>query len=243
MVATEQNDELDVNEAEKPVKPVATYAQPSEYQAREIKQKKQLLEDTFNLIHKTRMHDIPILNDKIKVAAIGFNLWEGTYICVMVTPWFMNLMLLPGEDEDWDELDKQTKQSHVFPSGRYTFITGFEPAIGKYQTCSLFSPMFEFADNVAAVDTAEAAIKELLNVENIEELDIDAQQIEDIWNGDIPHPDIEDAQTQALNEAKVLSDEQKKNILEEKTLAEKLETPISRRQMLRGKFFGDDEKS
>lgn len=222
--------------------PVVSYAQATPQQAREIQLKQQQLETAFNLIHKNRMSDVPILNNKIKVAAIGFHIWEERYIGVMVTPWFMNLMLLPGEKDDWEEQQELSKQSHVFPSGRYTFITGFEPEIGKYQSCSLFSPMFEFQDNKAAVDTAEAAIKELLNIENIEQNDIDSEQIEGIWNGDIPHPDKVDLESEVQAEAKALSDEQKEKILSEKTLSEKLETPINRRQMLRGKFFGEENQ-
>ncbi len=218
-------------------KPVIQYAVPTAQQSKDIAQKMNMLEAAFTQIHQQRMNDVPILNNKIKVAAVGFHLWEGSYIGIMITPWFMNLMLLPGDEQDWDELQELSKQSHIFPSGRYTFITGYEADIGKYQMCSLFSPMFEFADNTAALDTAEAAIKELLNVDNIELTDIDSKQIEGIWNGTEVHPDKVDA----IAEAEALNDAEKTKILEQKTLSEKLETPISRRQMLRGKIFGDDE--
>lgn len=228
----------DANNMTPPPKPVS-YPKPTEQQLKDIEQKIQVLEKAFTRIQHENMHDVPILNDKIKVTAVGFRLWQDSYIGIMVTPWFMNLMLLPLEIDDWDELAELSKKTHSFPSGQYTFITGYEFDIGKYQMCSLFSPMFEFADHDAAIETAEVAMTELLNHENVEQTDIDSELIEDIWDGSQPHPDHMDAE----DTLKTLNDEQKKEILEQKTMTEKLETPISRRQMLRGKFFGEEDQT
>jgi [NiFe] hydrogenase assembly HybE family chaperone len=51
----------------------------------------------------------------------------------------------------------------VFPAGVFEFIGGRDPALGDYQACSLFSPMFEFSDPVAAHDTAVAALDALFD--------------------------------------------------------------------------------
>lgn len=204
-----------------------------------LEQKTALLKNTFNTIYKERMFDIPIINDKIDVSVIGFQQWQNSYLCILITPWFMNLMLLPGEDENWDELRETTSTRHTFPSGNYQFLVGFEADIGKYQMCSLFSPMFEFADNDAAVDTAEVAIKELMNSENIEHTDIDSRQIEAIWDGTEEHPDkiaaredAEQARAKALAEAPP-----------RKPLKERMEQPVSRRRLLRGALMLDDNKN
>ena len=189
------------------------------------------LENTFRKIQRERMNDVPILNTNIKVQAVGFQGWENSYLGVMITPWFMNLMLLSGDTEHWDELPELSKTSRNFPSGRYEFITGFESDIGKYQMCSLFSPMFEFQDHAAAFDTAEAIMRELMNEENNEPGDISSQQIENIWNGSeekpedpLPHTEAKEKETTATS-----------------TLAEKMEQPISRRQLLRGALMLDEE--
>lgn len=191
-----------------------------------IQQKVDLLESKFNLIHQQRMGDIPILNDKIKVTAVGFQHWQKSYLGILITPWFMNLMLLPGKSENWDNLELLNKHRHHFPSGSYTFITGHEDGIGKYQMCSLFSPMFDFADHDAAVETAEVAIQELLNADNVEQIDIDSQRIENIWNG------VEEK-----------SGELAPNSTEHPALTEKLEKPISRRELLRSALLQDDKAS
>lgn len=208
-----------------PVKPV-----PQEI----IDEKTALLENVFNTIHTERMVDVPILNDKLKVKVIGFQQWQNSYLCIMLTPWFMNIMLLPGEDENWDDKRETTSSRHTFPSGNYEFLVGFEPDIGKYQMCSLFSPMFEFADNDAAVETADVAIRELMNSENIEQTDIDSAQIEAIWDGTEEHPD-KIAAREAAAKAKAEAPPRK-------PLKERMNEPVSRRRLLRGALMLEDDK-
>lgn len=197
-----------------------------------IDEKVSLLESTFNIIYKERMLDLPIINKKIHVKAMGFQAWQNSYLCIMITPWFMNLMLLPGASENWDDKIETTSHKYIFPSGNYSFLVGFEDAIGKYQTCSLFSPMFDFADNEAAIDTAQAAIKELMNNENIEDIDIDSKTIEGIWGGSVEHPD----KVAARKEAQAIED-----AIPQQTLEVKMQKPISRRELLRGVIRLDKE--
>ena len=206
-----------------------------------LEEKSALLTKAFKAIHRDRMSDVPILNEKIKVTAIGFQPWQDSYLGVMVTPWFMNLMMLPGEEENWDDLQDLSKLKRVFPSGNYEFIVGSEQAIGKYQMCSLFSPMFEFEDDAAAVDTATVVMIELMNEENIEVPDIDSKQIEDIWNGVEAKPeDDESANELSSNE----SDDHPQEDAETPalTLTEKMEKPISRRELLRNAFMLDEKE-
>ena len=46
-------------------------------------------------IQRERMADIPLLNPALEVQAVGFSVWEAYCLGVLITPWFMNLMLLP----------------------------------------------------------------------------------------------------------------------------------------------------
>ena len=46
-------------------------------------------------------------------------------------------------------------------SENFDFIGSHEPAFGSYAACSLFSPMFEFGDQAAAVATARAVLTTL----------------------------------------------------------------------------------
>ncbi len=151
------------------------------------------LEDLFNRIREERMHDVPILNPKLSVEAIGFQEWNGYWIGVLLTPWFMNLMLLPTEDcdVDWTSQDIGSKHMHVFPAGKLEFILGNESAIGRFLLCSLFSPVFEFSDHDTARIVAKSALEEVFrtpSAEDIDERDVEMQQI---WDGNVPDKTIE----------------------------------------------------
>jgi [NiFe] hydrogenase assembly HybE family chaperone len=80
-----------------------------------------------------------------------------------VTPWFMNLVLAPGPDEDWSALPVGGRELVEFPSGRYEFVTARRDGLGPYKACSLFSPMFDFTSLLQATDTAAAVMVALFD--------------------------------------------------------------------------------
>ena len=124
------------------------------------------LEAEFSRIQRERMADVPMLNPALRVEAVGFMAWEGYCLGILITPWFMNLMLLSPEGDAWSRLPSGTCISHRFPSGTYEFILGEEERIGHYLMCSLFSPVFEFQDQAAAVATAGAVMENLMDPAN-----------------------------------------------------------------------------
>jgi [NiFe] hydrogenase assembly HybE family chaperone len=121
------------------------------------------LEAAFRAIHVERMCGLPLVNEVLAVEAVGFAPWDAHWLGVLVTPWCMNLVLLPGEAAAWQSVPAGAKLAYRFPAGLYEFVSGCEDAIGEYQACSLFSPMFEFADHAAARLTAEAALAALFD--------------------------------------------------------------------------------
>ena len=62
------------------------------------------IEAAFRAILETRMRGLPVLNPAVEVEAVGFRAWEGHWLGMLVTPWFINLMLLPLEPERWRPL-------------------------------------------------------------------------------------------------------------------------------------------
>lgn len=125
------------------------------------------LESVFSVIHQQRMADMPLLNPALCVEAAAFAPWRENWVGVLITPWFMNLMLLPQQGHVWRDVVTGQTIVHTFPSGDYAFITGHEPALGCYQSCSLFSPMFEFPDQANARATAVAAMSNLFTARTV----------------------------------------------------------------------------
>ncbi|WP_374384232.1 [NiFe]-hydrogenase assembly chaperone HybE [Dongia sp.] len=122
------------------------------------------IETVFHSIQQTRMADVPILNHRLAVAAVGTQAWAGKWLSILVTPWCMNILILPdvASSEGWTEARPGDTVKMRLPSGTYSFIAGTEPELGPFLMCSLFSPMLEFVDQAAAIATAEAAMGELL---------------------------------------------------------------------------------
>lgn len=121
------------------------------------------LEAAFEAVLNGPMRGMPMVNRALRVEAVGFRPWNGHWLGVLVTPWFMNLWLMPQDDAAWSVLGEREKRRYTFPAGRFEFIGGRHPALGDYQACSLFSPMFEFADAEAARATASAALDALFD--------------------------------------------------------------------------------
>ncbi|KAB2920498.1 MAG: [NiFe]-hydrogenase assembly chaperone HybE [Hyphomicrobiaceae bacterium] len=124
------------------------------------------LEAAFAKVLAERMHDVPIVNKALHVEAAGVRAVEQGWLCALVTPWSINLMLLPRSPDDvaaWRALGAGATATHGFPAGRFGFITGEEAGLGAYQMCSLFSPVLEFDSHTAAVLTARAALEALFD--------------------------------------------------------------------------------
>jgi [NiFe] hydrogenase assembly HybE family chaperone len=120
------------------------------------------LEAAFEMIRVERMHDVPILNAALKVEAVGLRPWNGCVLGALVTPWFINLILLPGEGP-WRSVRLTDSVWYAFPSGRFQFIAFAEPTLGQYHACSLLSPVLEFADHETAREMARVAVESLFD--------------------------------------------------------------------------------
>ena len=117
------------------------------------------LEHHFRQVERTRMAELPILNARLHVQAVGFRRTDEGCLGVLITPWFINLVLLPCEGDDWQDLTTGSRTTRVFASGVYEFLIADEPSIGRYQVCSLLSPVFELADQEAALVFADTALQ------------------------------------------------------------------------------------
>lgn len=113
----------------------------------------------FRDIADTRMRGLPFLNPVLEVEAVGFSTQIASedascgVLGILITPWFMNLMwLAPALSAP---LAQGASREHLFGGQHLTFIGAVDEDFGTYESCSLFSPVFEFADQAAARATAE----------------------------------------------------------------------------------------
>jgi [NiFe] hydrogenase assembly HybE family chaperone len=115
------------------------------------------LEALFREVAATRMDGVPVLHAGLAVKAVGFERIGDGAVGVLVTPWFMNLVWLPLE-ADAPPLAIGASRARGVGHQRFDFIGAFEAGFGAYEACSLFSPMFEFEDQAAALATAQQVL-------------------------------------------------------------------------------------
>jgi len=164
----------------------------------------------------TRMEGLAFVNHALAVEAVGFAPWQGHWLGVMVTPWFMNLTLAPRDVSLWRSLKQGDKRSYRFPAGAYEFIGAQDDHAGEYLMCSLFSPLLQFEDQQTARLVAQLAREALFDVENAEKRDVPVANLSPL----------------AVSHAKDPGPLEK--------LESGLDAPQSKRDFLRGRWTGED---
>ncbi|MDX2101730.1 MAG: [NiFe]-hydrogenase assembly chaperone HybE [Alphaproteobacteria bacterium] len=109
----------------------------------------------------TAMRDVPICNFALSVRGLGFRPWAEGWLGVVVTPWFLNAVLLPRDPALWDGLVDGTTAAEILPSGQYEFLVGRAGPAGVLKALSIFSPPTELPDDAHAEAAALAVIEEL----------------------------------------------------------------------------------
>jgi [NiFe] hydrogenase assembly HybE family chaperone len=118
------------------------------------------LVERYRSIYEERMQDLPIVNSALEVDAVGFCAFDEHQTGVLITPWFMNLVLLLGSDIG-SSLKQGGKSTLRFPSGPVEFTTAQDEVLGPYLTAVLFSSVSEFPDQYTAKVTALEVMREL----------------------------------------------------------------------------------
>jgi [NiFe] hydrogenase assembly HybE family chaperone len=111
----------------------------------------------YRAISRDKMQGLPICNPALEVEAVGFRALDQHRLGVLITPWFMNLMLLPGDDT-WSCAADGANDTVSLPSERCEFIVSHDETTGTCLSAVLFRTLLDFPDQ----DTAVAVAKEVL---------------------------------------------------------------------------------
>ena len=121
------------------------------------------------------MKDLPLYNHAIAVEPVDFQLLPGTGseagagdggqgIGVLVTPWFMSVVLLPLEAQSFRMAEVGRRVTRSLPAGACEFVVGGDEVVGHLESLSLFSPLSDFATHEAAVLRGQAMLAALMTV-------------------------------------------------------------------------------
>jgi len=199
----------------------------------------ELLIDHFFMVETQRMEGVPILNKALSVSAFGFEIFGDYRLGIMLTPWFMNLMLMPVNKEVIDIVEQEfgSTQHHALPSGPFAFIVGHEEELGPYLSCSLFSPVFDFEDQEAFEQTGQAVLDEILkpaeekDPAQLDEAEQSEAEMRELWAGRLPEPLPQQEGQEGEGEGQSDAHEAGEN---PRRKLPTMSSPMSRRDVLRG---------
>lgn len=146
--------------------PKANFVRPARHTDSMIAAAVAALEAGFDDLLRSKMRSSPLTNSALRVEAVGYRRHENRPVGILVTPWFMSIIVLPGEDEDWSDLAPGTKEYLSFETGDYEFLHNLRDGIGGYKACCLFSPMHEFASHTQACEVAKAVLRALFDAQD-----------------------------------------------------------------------------
>ncbi|WP_421621005.1 [NiFe]-hydrogenase assembly chaperone HybE [Alkalilimnicola ehrlichii] len=124
-----------------------------------LTQQVQLLEAAFHRVQDEQMAEMALANPALTVEAVGFHRYQGRPFGALLSPWFLNLILLPGEGEDWERLPERSEQHWALPAGIYLFHVCRAAGIGTFQACSMMSPVERVEDQDTFRMMAEAVLR------------------------------------------------------------------------------------
>lgn len=68
-------------------------------------------------------------------------LHEGQWLGVVLTPWMLSVVVLPGPEQIWPVRPLASRLALQLPCGNLTFMVGELPGTGQLLSCSLMSPL------------------------------------------------------------------------------------------------------
>jgi [NiFe] hydrogenase assembly HybE family chaperone len=122
----------------------------------------------YQRVYEETFRDLPIVNPAIDVEAIGMRRLDEHEFGVLLTPWFMNLVLLPGSDR-WDGRPQGSTCAIELPGGEVEFIVSHDGHLGTTLSAVLFRSVSDFPDQAMARAVAVETLRLLCSGEAWEE--------------------------------------------------------------------------
>jgi [NiFe] hydrogenase assembly HybE family chaperone len=115
----------------------------------------QSLVASFERIGRESMRGLPFYNEALSVEAVGFERFGDEWLGALITPWFMNLMLVSDQPVPYAEAANGRKRTVDFPGGSVKFLCGGAEDFGMFDAHPIASPM----DAYKSQDQARAAAR------------------------------------------------------------------------------------
>ncbi|MGY6037375.1 hydrogenase-2 assembly chaperone [Aeromonas sp. AE23HZ002T15] len=94
----------------------------------------------YERIAREEMQALPFYHPAMPILA-ECALYEGQWLGVVLTPWMLSVVVLPGPDQCWPVRPLASRIALQLPCGNLTFMVGELPELGQLLACSLMSPL------------------------------------------------------------------------------------------------------
>ena len=122
------------------------------------------LEDYYRKVYDERMRGLAVVNPALEVEAVGFRRLDEHELGALVTPWFINLYLLPGSDR-WDDHAQGSTCTIDLPGGSVDFTIAHDEELGTTLSAALFGTVADFPDQALARDVAAETLRLLMQAD------------------------------------------------------------------------------
>lgn len=112
----------------------------------------------FERIGAESMRGLPFYNEALAVEAVGFERLGDEWLGVVITPWFLNLMLVPDQPIPYVEAANGKKRTLDLPGGTVKFLCGGTEGFGLFYAHSIASPMHVYKTQDQARAAARRAV-------------------------------------------------------------------------------------
>lgn len=94
--------------------------------------------------------EVSEINPALAVEAIGFIRYQGDWLGVVITPWFLRLVLTPGGGSLWGDIPLGQTRYLNLPAETIQFVADEVPQLGPFQYSTLLEPTSLIVDMAAA---------------------------------------------------------------------------------------------
>lgn len=122
------------------------------------------LETAFSNVLQNAMLDLSFIHPDMPICACGLQLFEGQWVGVMLTPWMMSAVILPGPDQVWPARGVGERLGLKLPFADLTFTVGRVDGLPQYLASSLMSPLDPKLNAAQGRKLAEDCAKMLLSL-------------------------------------------------------------------------------
>jgi len=116
------------------------------------------LVDYYQAVFEERFRDLPVVNAALAVEAVGFRPLAEHQFGALITPWFINFVLLPGTDR-WNDRPQGSVCTIELPGGTIEFNVAHHDELGPVLSAAMFGTVAGFPNQSMARDVAGEALR------------------------------------------------------------------------------------